>query len=211
MTYKNKKELIKSLITPDDTVLDVGFWGQGIPHTHPDWPHLAIKGRAREVYGVDLDFNRNIFSDQTHYFKQNAESIEIPVRFNVIFAGDVIEHFSNPGMFLDSCRKTLKPDGKLIISTPNCFNLFSITEKIMKPEPTVNRDHTCYFNSRTLSQLLARHGFKVVEISFVYGLDALHHESLKKKALNIIYYLISLFTSKFLESLVCFRHRHLAV
>jgi 2-polyprenyl-3-methyl-5-hydroxy-6-metoxy-1,4-benzoquinol methylase len=202
MSYRDKKDLINSLITSNEVVLDVGFWGQGVPHDSLQWPHRLIKERAKDVYGVDIDFDKVLFPDETHYFKQNAEVLSLPIQFDVIFAGDIIEHFSNPGLFLDSCARLLKPSGKLIITTPNCFNLFSITEKIMKSEPTVNKEHTCYFNSKTLTQLLTRHGYTIELISFLYDLNALHAESLKKRILNRIYWLFGIFTNKFYETLV---------
>ena len=123
-------------------------------------------------------------------------------KFDVILAADVIEHLSNPGMFLRSCARNLKPDGRLIITTPNCFNLFNIAEKFSKDEPTVNKDHTCYFNYKTLKYLLEKNDFTAEGPSFLYSLDIDFKESIKKKILNFIYYIFSKFTPKFIETVV---------
>jgi len=199
--YKNKQELIQDLILPNDVVLDVGFWGQGVTSNDPNWPHKLINNRSKEVYGLDLDFNEKIF-DEKRYFKASAENFDSPIKFDVIFAGDLIEHLSNPGLFLDSCTRNLKPNGRLILTTPNCFSLFSITEKITKFEPTVNKDHTCYFNLKTLAQLLGKNGFEVESHSYIYSLDVNHKESWKKKIINIFYRMLSFFTPKFMETIV---------
>ena len=119
-----------------------------------------------------------------------------------VFAGDVIEHLSNPGLFLDACKNNLKPGGRVIITTPNCFNLFNLAEKITKYEPTVNSDHTFYFNTKTLKKLLEKNGWKISDASYLYTLDLKHKESWKKKILNIIYKIFSLFTNKFIETMV---------
>lgn len=200
--FNNKKDLISKLINPTDVVLDVGFWGQGVTQNDSNWVHALLKKRAREVYGIDLDFDTKDFSDTIHYKRGSAESFDFETKFDVIFAGDIIEHLSNPGLFLDSCKRNLKTDGRLIVTTPNCFNLFSLAEKITKDEPTVNKDHTMYFNKKTIQQLFTKNELSVEKFSYVYSLDLHYKESIKKRILNFIYYVVSRITPKFLETLV---------
>jgi 2-polyprenyl-3-methyl-5-hydroxy-6-metoxy-1,4-benzoquinol methylase len=200
-TFRNKNELVEQLIGTEDVVLDVGFQGQGIQKNDPQWPHFLIKQKAKEVYGLDLKLHVE-FQNNTHYLESSAEDFSFPVFFDVIFAGDVIEHLSNPGLFLFRCKKHLKQGGRLIITTPSAFNLFNLTEKLTKSEPTVNSDHTCYFNSKTITVLLRKNGFQVQEVSWLYTLGCAHKESWKKKFLNMIYRSLFYFTPKFLETLV---------
>ena len=61
---------------------------------------------------------------------------------------DLIEHLSNLGLFLDSCARKLKANGRIVITTPNCFNLFDMASKLTKVEPIMNKDETVYFNHR---------------------------------------------------------------
>lgn len=201
--YKNKEDLINSLIGTKDVVLDVGFWGQGVKKHQENWVHGLLLKRAKEVYGLDIDFEEDALDNSTRYKMASAESFDFKNKFDVIFAADLIEHLSNPGMFLQSCAKNLKPKGRLIITTPNCFNLFNIAGKFSKSEPTVNKDHTCYFNFKTLKCLLEKNNF-IIEGggSFLYSLGADYKESLKKKILNLIYFIFSKFTFKFIETLV---------
>lgn len=202
MVYKNKTELIEKLVNVNDIVLDVGFWGQGININDKNWVHNLLLNKAKSVYGLDLDFDLDRLSNKENYKKASAENFDFDLKFDLIFAGDIIEHLSNPGLFLDSCTRNLKPDGKLIITTPNCFGFFNLTEKISKDEPTVNKDHTCYFNKKTLTQLLAKNNWQVDDISYLYSLELNYQQSLKKKFLNIIYRLISKLTPKFSVGLV---------
>jgi 2-polyprenyl-3-methyl-5-hydroxy-6-metoxy-1,4-benzoquinol methylase len=201
--FKNKAELIASAIAESDRVLDVGFWGQGIQKDDPSWPHTLLKQQTKEVYGVDIEIDTTEFSDTTHYLKASAEDFSFTgTTFDAIFAGDLIEHLSNPGLFLNACHRHLSSGGRLIITTPNCFNLFNIAEKFTKDEPTVNSDHTFYFNHKVLHRLLEKNGFALDEISYVYSLEYTHKESLKKKILNMFYRLFSWCTPKFIETLV---------
>lgn len=200
--YKNKKELIQSLIKPENVVLDVGFWGQGMTISSPNWVHRILLSRAAKVYGLDIDFDLDKISPPEYYKKGNAENFDFEVKFDVIFAADLIEHLSNPGMFFQACARNLKPGGRLIITTPNCFNLFNIAEKFSKSEPTVNSDHVCYFNNKTIKRLLEKNNWQMREIHYLYSLDKNFKESVKKKILNIIYFVLSKFTTKYLETLV---------
>lgn len=200
--FKNKKELIESGINSTDIVLDVGFWGQGVDIHNPFWAHSLLKNRAKDVYGPDLTFNDKDVAPASHYLHASAEDFNFSQKFDVIFAGDLIEHLSNPGLFLERAKLHLKPGGRLVMTTPNCFNLFHIAEKITKYEPTVNSDHTCYFNTKTLAQLLKKQSITEIKFAYVYSLNTGHKESFKKKFLNGIYWIMSLITTKYLETLV---------
>lgn len=204
---KDKRALIDACITKDHVVLDVGFWGQATQHDSPRWPHNMLIRRAREVYGVDLEYDEHVLRDLSHYKKASAENFDFgEIQFDVIFGGDVIEHLSNPGLFLDCSKKALKKGGVLIISTPNCFNLWNLISKLMRYEPAVNNDHTCYFNEKTIRQLYLKNGWEVTEILYLYKLDTNYTESFKKKLQNGLYWLLSKFTTKFLEPMVVIAH-----
>ncbi len=200
--YHNKKQLVDQLIKPGEAVLDVGFWGQGVSINDINWVHNLLKSRTSEVYGIDLEFDASQLSDPSRYRQTSAENFDFDVKFDVIFAGDLIEHLSNPGLFLAVCARNLKNNGRLIITTPNCFNFFNLTEKISKSEPTVNKDHTCYFNIKTLRQLLEKNNWEVKDYSFLYSLEVKYQESWKKKILNVLYRLLSKVTNKFMVDLV---------
>lgn len=203
-TVHNKIELLDLLINKQQTVLDVGFWGQGKTYESPTWPHKLLKDRAGDVYGIDLVYEESILEskDIHKYKKAAAENFKFDKKFDVVFAGDLIEHLVNPGLFLDNVKIHLSPGGKLIITTPNTFNLFVMAGKITRPEPPINSDHTFYFNQRTLEVLLGKCGFEVESFGFMYTLDYTHTESYKKKILNGIYKFLSWFTPKFYESVI---------
>lgn len=201
---KNKTELLDTLIKADDVVLDVGFWGQGIKIDSDHWPHRLLLSRAKDVYGIDIDFDESQMKsfDESKYKKQAAEDFSFDIKFNVIFAGDLMEHLVNPGFFLENAKKHLAPGGRLILSTPNTYNLFSIAGKIANEEPVTNSDHTFYFNRRTIKTLLRKCGWEVNQFGFMYSLEYDIKESSKKKFLNVIYRILSWFTPKYYETLI---------
>lgn len=201
MIYENKRALLRAQVGTGDVVLDVGFMGQGIREDDPNWPHGVLKKITPHVYGVDLELPAG-YRGNSSYAEGSAEAFEFDMSFDVVFAGDLIEHLSNPGLFLERVLAQLRSGGKLILTTPNAFNLFNIAEKLTKREPTVNPDHTFYFNSKTLLKLLEKNGLRAREVSFLYTLGYAHRESWKKKALNVLYWFLACFTDKFVETLV---------
>lgn len=203
-TVHNKIALLDKVIKKSDVVLDIGFWGQGITYTSPAWPHKQLKDRAADVYGIDIVYDESIIpeADRHKYQKAAAENFHFDKKFDVIFAGDLIEHLVNPGLFFDNAKAHLAPGGKLIMTTPNTFNLFVMAGKLTRPEPPTNADHTFYFNRRTMSTLLDKCGFEVDSFGFMYTLEYGFKESVKKKFLNAVYRLLSWFTPKYMETLI---------
>lgn len=197
--YKNKKELLEKWSSPANTVLDIGYHGQkgGKFFNNETSPHAVLQRSNKATYGLDLEGEE----DEFHY-RGSAEDFSIPQKFDVIFALDLIEHVSNAGLFLDSVKKHLRSGGTLVITTPNCFSLFHIAGKITRYEPTVNKQHTCYYNLKTLKHLVSRYNLEITEIAYLRDLECIFVESWKKKILNIVDLLLSLFTTKYMETIV---------
>jgi SAM-dependent methyltransferase len=200
--YAHKEEMIRAQIQPSDTVLDVGFWGQANLPDRSDWPHRIIESITKELWGVDIVYDESMLSQRDRYARMSAESFSVDQKFDVIVALDLIEHIPNPGLFLDRAKAHLKPGGRLLISTPNTFNLFVMAGKLTHPEPPINSDHTVYFNRPTIWKLFEKCGWKVSEFGVVYSLGVNYVESPQKKFLNVIYKLLSWYTDKFYETMV---------
>lgn len=82
--------------------------------------YLREKFPQADIYGVD-DYQTDAWKEVFNYQGYNmAEGL--PYRDNsmdVIFALEILEHMVDTDHFLDECRRTLKPQGWLIITTPN--------------------------------------------------------------------------------------------
>jgi SAM-dependent methyltransferase len=97
----------------------------------------------------------------------NVEEMDLGEEFNVIVAGDIIEHLDNPGKFLGRAGKHLKPDGILLVTTPNPITYVRMLRVLLKGHAGANREHTCWFTAKVLRQLAGRHELRVVEEAFV--------------------------------------------
>jgi len=93
-------------------------------------------------------------------FTGTIEAAELPSNgFDVVHASHVIEHLQAPGSFLDEAYRILKPEGTLVLITPNSDGFQA---KLMRSSwRSAIADHMVLFSRRTLGLLLEKHGFWV--------------------------------------------------
>jgi 2-polyprenyl-3-methyl-5-hydroxy-6-metoxy-1,4-benzoquinol methylase len=147
------------------TVLDIGA-GSGIDR--PDWMHAAVASVAAEAVGVEIDPELAARARERGYdvIAADAQALELGRTFQVVWAGELIEHLSCAGGFLDAARRHLEPGGQLVLTTPNAFAVSNFVYRI-GGRPRINRGHTCWYDETTLTQLLQRHAYEVVEVSYL--------------------------------------------
>lgn len=131
--------------------------------------HVKLSKVARELFGVDLDgAGLDILRAHgfTHLYEGNVERLEelrLARTFDVIVAGEILEHVPNPGLFLNSAREHLHVDGRLIITVPSAQNVKVLANALRRRE-VVHADHVAYYSPRTLTHLLQMHGYVVEEV-----------------------------------------------
>lgn len=151
------------------SVLDIGCV-QHDPKNYRSkfWLHKALKEVASCLVGFDLDEDGVIYLNQ-HGFDilvADAQDFDFGRTFDVIVAGDLIEHLGNFNGFLQSCRKHMHKDSRLIISTPNPWYWKNIVKAVLHCEVSNNSEHTCWLCPRTLRQLVRRHNLDLGRIEF---------------------------------------------
>jgi 2-polyprenyl-3-methyl-5-hydroxy-6-metoxy-1,4-benzoquinol methylase len=156
--------------TKDKKVLDLGC----VQHNKKNynskyWLHKAINFDASSVVGLDLSEDGVNFlnSKGLNVIFGDATSFDLGEKFDVIVAGDLVEHLSNFDGFLLSCRNHLSPNGCLLITTPNPWHWKFILRAITRGgHVPVNPEHTCWLCPTTLSQLVRRSGFSVTNVEY---------------------------------------------
>ncbi len=153
------------------SVLDCGFVDHSCEHIAENpktWVHGFLCEHAREVVGVDRVDVSPFAQRNFEVVQGDVESIDLGRRFDVVFAGDIIEHLSNPGRYLDNMHRHLHDDGLLIVTTPNTFGPRPLLGafKSLGNDPPCNPEHTCWHSPRTIRQLLERHRFGIVELDY---------------------------------------------
>lgn len=147
------------------TVLDLGC-AQGMDKR--SWMHRRVAEVSKEAVGLDLNGERVDTANSLGFnlVQGNVQDFDLGRQFDVVFGGELIEHLDNARGFLESCRKHIKPDGVLILTTPNKRNFSGFVRGFVS-EPLVNKEHTCWYCAQTITQLLDRMDYDVVRIDYV--------------------------------------------
>ena len=125
-------------------------------------PHLAAACRERGLEVVEAPIER----------------AELEGGADVVTNFEVIEHLFSPSEFLSKCAGALPEGGLFILTCPNGKG-FDVIE-LGAASSVVDTEHLNYFHPASLSQLLERHGFEVLEVQTPGMLDA---ELVRKAAL----------------------------
>lgn len=146
-------------------VLDLGC---AVGYQKDDWMHGHIKAVARSVYGLDLDETSVQEIRKMGYAIEhgNAQNFDLNRKFDLVHAGELIEHLDNPGGFLECASRHLNKNGALLITTPNALRISNVIYAATGGL-RVNAEHTCWYCETTLKTLLHRKGFEVVETGYL--------------------------------------------
>lgn len=190
------------------SVLDVGSIGHSYTgrEGYKTWNFAVLAEHARSIKGFDLleDDVAQTRADGFDIEVGDAESYLTSDPVEVVFAGDLIEHLSNPGRFLDCSYQNLREDGRLVITTPNTYSFAKLARVLLRRtnEPPVNPEHTCYYTPRTLAHLASRHGFRLVEVKYCELDYAAGHGSPFKRSLLAVNARLSQWLPRFSQTMV---------
>lgn len=138
-----------------------------------------IEKVAALQYGIDLScdgiqmlkkrgYNNVAVADVEEIESQNPFA---QIDFDVVLAGEILEHLSNPGLFLDGVRPLLKrPSSRLVLTTVNAYCAYRFLYTLLTTREAVNTDHVYYFSRSTLTELVTRHRYEVEDFRF-YSAD----------------------------------------
>lgn len=125
-----------------------------------------------EVHGIDILESEIITMQKEGYNVSvgDAEKLDINSTYDVIVAGEVIEHLANPGMFLDSVQSVMTDESIVILTTPNPDG-FYYWRKTLTGDMN-NETHTCWIDPYNLKQLVSiTDGIRVKEIEYLEPMD----------------------------------------
>jgi 2-polyprenyl-3-methyl-5-hydroxy-6-metoxy-1,4-benzoquinol methylase len=152
---------------PDDKqkILDVGCWEGTYSQMY--------KKRTNTVYAIEGSKSAAERAAEKGIIVECGNFVEndfFPnMLFDVIVAGEIIEHVFDPDMFIEKVRRMLAHQGKLIITTPNVVSLPRRVLMLFGKNPSLeNRvskesaGHIRYFTFEEMERLLQDHGFEII-------------------------------------------------
>lgn len=136
-------------------VLDIGASGP---------MHEAICEAAKFCYGIDREVRKGVVSLD---LDDCVAALPVYDDVEIVVCGEVLEHLSNPGQFLDKLAAAYKC--RLIFTVPNAFYNASQYWVWKRQTECVNSDHVAWYSPKTLKTLLGRAGLEVSEWASYHG------------------------------------------
>ena len=163
-------ELLKSFSSNSGLrVLDIGFVEHSVLRTSSSgWFHRKLREiNTFDVYGVDL-LSEDVQKIQEKYLYRNCyvgdvtDASAVPIdggKFDVIHAGDIIEHLSDMSGFFGFLRKNLRESGGVVFTTPNPHSIFRLFRLAKFGGSAANYEHVSWITPTNMNELCRRYGF----------------------------------------------------
>ena len=148
-------------------VLDVGCTGIRADGRIPDPAtglHKALRSAARSLMGVDIDGQgvERMSKAGFNVVCSDITTMDLGRDFDVIVAGEIVEHLPNPCLSLANLKRHLRPAGKLVLTTPNAFQIHLVSKVLRHGLIRVHEEHTAWYDPQTLSVMLRHAGLRLV-------------------------------------------------
>lgn len=155
-------------------VLDVGCVDHRAElHTGPNWLHRRIAEVASSCLGVDIEpdgidaMRAAGFDALVHDVCADPAPVAARGPFDVVVAGEVLEHLASPQALFELAGAVLAPGGRLVVTTPNPY----APHRVRAGQLGVsfeNADHVVYAFPSGVAELGARAGLELEEYRTVF-------------------------------------------
>ena len=141
-------------------ILDIGCGGGWVAQHFTEKKNyvvsldISLKNPVEALKKYSGDFHAAVVADAFNLpFRDNS--------FDIIVASEVIEHLTDPGIFIAKWLRVLKPGGKLIMLTPyNEQRVYHTCVHCNNMTPANAHLHS--FNEKNISEYLPREGIKTL-------------------------------------------------
>jgi len=136
--------------------------------------HEKLSCVSKRLVGIDsskagIDFLRSLGYKNLYVGDvEDEQTFAAKGKFDIIIAGEILEHLSNVGRFFDNIITTMHEESLLVISVPNAHAIKSFIRVFFKSE-LVHPDHVYYFSPATIEHLCKRYGAEIVRYYYYFS------------------------------------------
>lgn len=173
--FQNSYEVFFLKQLPEDLeILEVGCGNRMTSACY--YIKYISKKKTKRLVGVDFSEKAIAFASNDEKKASAGKSVEIEYqcinilnkekmntlgKFDCVIAFDILEHFSEPGVVLNSLKELLKPKDRIIIATPHAEDP-GVIEKCLHQ----GWGHLSCFTSEGVKELAAECSFKLLNLCF---------------------------------------------
>jgi SAM-dependent methyltransferase len=117
-----------------------------------------VDAKALELLRRALPGERFVLADVTAGVPEEERG-----RYDLVIAGEVLEHVPDADSFLRGCATLLAPGGRLCVTVPNACSP-KIGLRSLLGRESVHPDHRVYYGPRTLARTLEGAGYEPAEL-----------------------------------------------
>jgi 2-polyprenyl-3-methyl-5-hydroxy-6-metoxy-1,4-benzoquinol methylase len=147
---------------PGLKVLDLGCRDGSLSRAYAD---------GNEIVGVDADREALAAAAElgieTHWADLDDPLDFDDASFDVVVAGELLEHLRDPHRVVEDVRRVLRPGGTFVASVPNAYRLKNRMRFLLGHDPEDDPTHLHMFAPHEVQRLLA--GFEEQRVHFIAG------------------------------------------
>jgi 2-polyprenyl-6-hydroxyphenyl methylase/3-demethylubiquinone-9 3-methyltransferase len=170
-----RRAFLLSRIAPGERVLDLGCGTGELTE--------ALRAAEAEALGVDVSEQALRRAAERHpQIELRLAPADGPLplgdaQFDVVWAGEVIEHVRDSAAWMSEVRRVLRPGGRLLLTTPYHGRLSLALLALSPGGPRAHfdprGDHLRFYTPGSLRVLLADLGFEEIDVAGAGGLPLL--------------------------------------
>ncbi len=133
--------------------------------------HQQLLNVSQHLVGIDLDRcalemlrEKAKIPNLYHHNIEDLRTLPLKETFDIILAGEVVEHLDNVGLFFDSCRTLMGEHTVLIVTVPNAYSVKRFLSACFLRTEHVHPDHSAYFSPSTLACVARRHSLRILNL-----------------------------------------------
>jgi SAM-dependent methyltransferase len=160
---KERVELFRDYVGgPGQRVLDLGCRYGALTRAY---------AQGNDVIGVDVD--REALAEAAKLgIETRWADVDEPLpfedaTFDVVVAGELLEHVRDPSGLVAEAKRVLRPAGRFVASVPNAFRLKNRLRFLLGRKPEEDPTHLHMFSPSEVRALLA--GFEEPQLHFIAG------------------------------------------
>jgi len=154
----------------DKEVLDIGAGEHDVSfYSEESWEHGRIARVAKRTVAAELmpelcEHYRAKGFDFRHV--DATSDVDLGDRFDRVFIGDVIEHVNDPIALLRFAARHLRPDGRILVTTPNPFAPRFRQHRRQRRQRYVmaNLEHTRWVSISNMHEIVWRAELELVKL-----------------------------------------------